>query len=330
MCYPSVATIANAAGVSERTVRRALSEMDEAGLINIVPADDNPTSRRIELLWLQAGFRRPIDRAGEAPARLTGRTKVVTRTDKESDLLTWTPCPQPPDKVSAEESYLKKPSEETTTTNPTAAPACAADMVGSLSSSFIASQGNSKDTNSAELSPVISKAQAIFGAEAAERIAGCVRAAALEYSAAWVTEALEIGAEKGKGWGYVLAVLKNWKSQGCPSLRTTASKPARTEEGTNSADDRKGVPDADVVREIVARTLALWRTANGDDEALNDYYRLKMSCCAEAHIQRHGAAWDLEERGSFRRNVRAATEEVLDESTLARQRASLVSQLRCG
>jgi hypothetical protein len=224
--------------------------------------------------------------------------------------------------LSAEESCLKKPSEETTTTNPIAAPASAAYVVGSLSSSFVASQGSPEATDSTEVSAAIARAQAVFGVGDAQRVAGCVRAVVREHPVAWVAEAVELAARKGKGWGFVVVVLKNWKHQGCPSPRTTVSKPARTQEGTNSADDRKSVPGADAVNDMVAHTLTRWRAGDGDNDALNDYYRLKMSCAAEGHILRHGTLWDADERASFRRSVREAVEVMLEENRLVRQPAA--------
>lgn len=66
-CFPAEATIAQAAGVSDRTVRRTLPELVRLGLIAVESTRENPTGRSIVLLWTRDPALHPQPRAAAAP-----------------------------------------------------------------------------------------------------------------------------------------------------------------------------------------------------------------------------------------------------------------------
>jgi hypothetical protein len=80
-CFPAVATLASSAGVSDRTVRRCLGRLQEAGYISTRPTADNPTGRVIQCLWLADPKRHPVRRTeGQEALSRTSSPGAVSRT----------------------------------------------------------------------------------------------------------------------------------------------------------------------------------------------------------------------------------------------------------
>ena len=69
-CYPALATLARAAGVSESTARRHLARLVEAGLLSIRPTKANPTGRVIVLDFARDPARHPALRVSDRQGAL--------------------------------------------------------------------------------------------------------------------------------------------------------------------------------------------------------------------------------------------------------------------
>jgi hypothetical protein len=78
-CFPALATLGRAAGISESTVRRHLDKLVEAGLLSIRPTKSNPTGRVIVLDFTHDPARHPALRVSNRQPSLGCQTAPALR-----------------------------------------------------------------------------------------------------------------------------------------------------------------------------------------------------------------------------------------------------------
>ena len=203
-CWTGTAQIQRQAGAKqERATQRAITRLQSLGYIKIDDVPDKKSRRIITIVW-PGGESADTPVKNDAHGRQKRRREGVKNDGTRASFLT------------PKETTLKKTQEEvvlstTTTTAPESS---------SLSSDHRKDSSDGIPTQEPDLGAMVASVlEVVKPFDFAERT---IRAAVSRYSAEWVGMALQAARQKKAQdrvvtWGYVAAVLRNWRKDGEPS-----------------------------------------------------------------------------------------------------------------